>query len=1024
MDVDELEALTARSYRVADPSSAAELRRAARFEATGVGDEGRRAAVRGGAFLVAYKLGTLRGDLDEAIALLDRAMAVSPSGGRAANLAAALLERCELDGSVGDHRHAVALLQRSIAEPDLEAARRTARMTVLLGAYVDAAERGFPDADLDDALDLGQQMVVSGEPVGEVMNLLGSALLLAAQRGHPRADPARMVELLDRAVAALPGGHPDRAARLSNLAAALLTRYELTGDDADLRRAVEASRSAYEGFPAGHPSRRLALNNLLNVVVAEYERTGRVAELEEMAPLAAELVEAFPAGHPLLPVALGNAGQLFRLVARALNRPDALDSAVSVHRRALGAPRQDDHGLHGRQASLALALADRYHRDRHPPDLHEAIELGEQSLAATRHAAELAGFAANLGNCYQDRYLLAGRMSDLYRAAVLHRDGLARLPIDHHDRPALLNNAGIVALDLYDRLGDPADLDAAAAHLAEAVESSPDGDPEHASRLVNLATVRHRQAEWGDPIGRLAEAERLVEQARSAATHQTARRAADGELADILRDRWRHTDADTDLERLQQVDQRAETPSTPSELLRRGITRGLTGDRAGAERYLRAALDRGVIDRPAVAISAAQLLADHGLRRLANGDRVGLDLVEQAGAAAERARRSIIGLGEPRRAELSWHRDLAGLGAAWAHARFLVGDLDGAWAAFESSRAVLLGRGLPAAPPPTQCYVAVWTGPVGGGAVVVRPGRPLVPVDLPDLVSTDAEALAQSLGEAALLGRRALGDVLTSAARWISERITGRLTPALRAGETVLLALGGAVALLPIEVGDAGGVPFLVRHPVRRALSHRHAGWAEQAAARPLDAHDVVSIAAPAPSALPPLPAALRESHAFAPAERRLHGSSATPEAVIDALGRADLVHLAVHVSAGAVDPLADHLVLADDRPLFADSLLDAAPIRARAVVLAGCATARTTVAHVDEGVALAGAVHAGGVPSVLASLWPVSDLRTAVLMGEVARRLQRGEAPAAALRGAQLATIGAGRGMVDWAGFLTVGGS
>lgn len=56
---------------------------------------------------------------------------------------------------------------------------------------------------------------------GEVENLLGTAYVLAAQRGHPRADLRRMVELLELAVGASHADHPDHPARLSNLGSAL-----------------------------------------------------------------------------------------------------------------------------------------------------------------------------------------------------------------------------------------------------------------------------------------------------------------------------------------------------------------------------------------------------------------------------------------------------------------------------------------------------------------------------------------------------------------------------------------------------------------------------------------------------------------------------------------------------------------------------------------------------------------------------------------------------------------------------------
>src|SRR5207302_8475380 len=119
-------------------------------------------------------------------------------------------------------------------------------------------------------------------------------------------------------------------------------------------------------------------------------------------------------------------------------------------------------------------------------------------------------------------------------------------------------------------------------------------------------------------------------------------------------------------------------------------------------------------------------------------------------------------------------------------------------------------------------------------------------------------------------------------------------------------------------------------------------------------------------------------------------------------------------------DPLAQHFVLADDQPLFADTVLDAAPLAARLVVLAACGTGKTTVPHVDEGLTLASTLHAAGVPVVLASLWSVYDSATADLMIRVAQHMCDGDSPSVALRNSQLAAIKANRADLDWASFVT----
>jgi CHAT domain-containing protein/tetratricopeptide (TPR) repeat protein len=1026
---DELEALTSRVFKAADPGLVGELRAAALgVEALLADSRARLHAVRGSAWLIAFKLGFRRGDLDAAIVDIGQAHTLEATGARALNLASALLERYELDGTAEDHGRALALLEASLDDPGASAQQRARRAVALLDARIQGVEHGLRGSDLDAVIDLGERLM--GDPDkdaaghGEVENLLRAAYELAAQRGHPRADLRRMVELLERAVDASPANHPDHPARLSNLGSAMLDRYEIAGDLADLDRAVVALETAYGELPESHPGRPLVLNNLLNVVVARYERTGAVGRVREVLPLALRLGDSFPAGHPLRPTALANAGLVARAASRALDAPGLIDQAVRLHRQACDETPQGSAALPGRQASLALALSDRYHRDRAPEDLHLAIELGEKSLGSTAsHSIEIVGFQTNLANLYHDRYLLTGRMSDLVRAVNLHERGIAELPRDHHDRAALLNNAGITRAELYDRLGDATDLSAAAGHLSAAVTASDESDPEYAGRLINVGATLHRQTRLTGSQETLDAAMTVTERARATARRVGDRQIASGQLVDILRDQWRRTHDDRLLDQIQAVQDEAGPASTAAQQLSRAVTAGLMGDHDSEEKLLLGALEAGLDQRPAVAIVAAQLLSDHGLRLVAAEQSSGLGLVERAAAAAMSARDRIIELGEDRRAELSWHRELTGLGAMWAHARLLSGDLRGALDAFEQTRATLLRRYFAPSPPLSETFIAIWATPVGGAALVQAPGNRLLSVDLPDLTADTAQRLARRISASARLGRRSLTPVLASATRKLGESIVGPVNDAIKRGEPLTCCPGGPLALLPLHAADTADGPWLMAHPIPVTISQAAAEWAHQAARKSPDITDAVSIAAPAPTSLPALPAALTESAAFAPDRLRFDGTRATAQALLGALREHSVVHVATHAVTDAMDPLAQHFVLAHDQPLFADTVLDATPLSARLVVLAACGTGKTTVPHVDEGLTLASTLHAAGVPTVLASLWSVYDAATADLMTRVARRLHDGDSPTESLRNAQLAAIKAGRAASDWAPFATLGG-
>jgi len=90
---------------------------------------------------------------------------------------------------------------------------------------------------------------------------------------------------------------------------------------------------------------------------------------------------------------------------------------------------------------------------------------------------------------------------------------------------------------------------------------------------------------------------------------------------------------------------------------------------------------------------------------------------------------------------------------------------------------------------------------------------------------------------------------------------------------------------------------------------------------------------------------------------------------------------------------------------LQASDLAHASLTRPRLAVLSACST-----------LAMARAFAAAGVPRVIGTLWAIDDSRASQLFSEFHRRLRRGEAPAAALRNAQLELLRAGAHPADWA--------
>lgn len=155
------------------------------------------------------------------------------------------------------------------------------------------------------------------------------------------------------------------------------------------------------------------------------------------------------------------------------------------------------------------------------------------------------------------------------------------------------------------------------------------------------------------------------------------------------------------------------------------------------------------------------------------------------------------------------------------------------------------------------------------------------------------------------------------------------------------------------------------------------------------------------------LPAARAEVAAISQRFDRAHvaiGHEATASFLRDHAAAATHLHLACHASGAAFDFRASGLELADgDLPLT--DLSRIGPLTSRVAVASACQTATPDANLADEEYSIAAILLAAGSASAIASLWPVDDLATAVLMTRFYEELLdgAGRSPSQALRRARV---------------------
>ncbi len=155
------------------------------------------------------------------------------------------------------------------------------------------------------------------------------------------------------------------------------------------------------------------------------------------------------------------------------------------------------------------------------------------------------------------------------------------------------------------------------------------------------------------------------------------------------------------------------------------------------------------------------------------------------------------------------------------------------------------------------------------------------------------------------------------------------------------------------------------------------------------------------------------------PAETVL-GEEATLAAFFARAPHAGVLHLATHGVYRPDNPVFSGLRLFDGWLTARD--LYTLELRATLVVLSACESALGSQGVGDEQFGLARGFLYAGAPALVASLWPVKDEQTTLLIRALYTRLYRGENVRAALRAAQLELRAAHPNPYYWAAFTVVG--
>jgi len=866
---------------------------------------------------------------------------------------------------------------------------------------------------------------------------LGSALHDRYDLYQKTADLEAAIELFTRLIEDRSLASGDLASVLNRRGSALLARYNDAGASEDIEAAVSDFKQAIERDAPDSNKLVDYLNDLGTGLQGLYARKGNPADLEEAIQAWERAVKLPHVSPSRSTMSLYNLG--LGLMDRYLHMGDLadLDQAIQTLKRTAEQTSANSIHLPNRRAAVGTALLQRFNHNDEAADLDSAIEFLEESVAHTpQHARVMRYHLSSLGSGLLRRYHKAGELSDLDRAIQFLEDAAERVPTDAPQRGNTLGGLAAALLERAQKLEDEAELDRAIQLLEQAVSLAQSGSPTLIGCRNNLAVALRTRSNWS---GTLADRERAVNYFRQSAREGLEAAPAHAlhgarEWGDGAFQRREWAEAAEAYEFARKAGERL----VQSQLGRRGKElwlseiQGVAANSAYAEAKLNNLKGAVVVLERGRATLLAERL-EQNQSNLAVLEGTSPALFERYKRAVERlawieGQAGITG-------ELSVRHDLA------AEARTLRAELG---TVVERIRRVRGFESFLTLPTYDDVHAAL-TGQTGGtglvylatttqGSIALIVGTHGFESVWLDFTQTDLGQLLAKFDGDKLIGGYLPGQF--SNVEWLEESLA-ELLPLL--GERVMGSVAGRLHALGVELaflipaGTLGLLPlhastYTVRDKTVSFIDEFTACYATGAGALSALQDNVHSregrkrllagVGNPLPSAQP-LQAAQAELEEVATlfsedASQPLYAEEATREALLEVLPKATYLHFACHGLFKIAEPLESSLELAGQTSLTLRDLLHgtAKPDSARLAVLSACQSAVSDFRHLpDEFVGFPAAFLQAGVPGVVATLWPINDYSTALLMIRFYEYHLRGDVaageypmpPAVALKRAQL---------------------
>ncbi len=784
---------------------------------------------------------------------------------------------------------------------------------------------------------------------GVACSTMGTLFHLSFNVSGNATELDKAIEFGHRTLSVTPAQSPGWCDAAVSLASSL---NEL-GTPESVREAVELGRMA---LPSISGKKQIDTTIVLgNALRSHFENTGDPQFLEEAVRLLRNLV-ALP--WPLSAMNLANLSMAelsyFEEFGNLAAMESAVENAERAHSSAPAGPLERSFVL----STLASALVIRHSVTGSAPDLARAVTLSREALVVLPpNAGRVSERMANIAGILNEAARLTRAPELLEESLTVARAAVATAGIDEQARRTALHNLGSALVNscLY-RVGSGVELSARRREAIQTYEDLltryPGHDHNRARFLANLGVaLRVGFHQDSEPLASLERSMTVLQEAVDLAPpHSAVEGQSLSNLGGSLIESWRSNG----------------------------------GDHGNAVRVFRRIFAER-FPRPVVALQAGRNWARWALERDSWNEAI------EASTHALSAIGKLLESHASRRDRELWLHDAQDVPAIVAYSQMMVGRLDEAVVALENGHARLLSYELSGATlhamTITELQMIAAAEPIiylaacaaGGFALMVFQAT-VEAVLLPELTKAKVTKLLIGHDEQPALVDHHPAELQSLLPEIMDELRTVMLPLLAKVSGPVRFVACGQLMLLPIHA--VFNQPAALA-PSARAL--RPSDYSGQP-----DAQSQVLIFADPRSNLRWSRVEAKVIAAMRSQVLLRIGDDAARSALLESLP-ASVVHLSCHGRYNFVHPELSSLELAGDELLSLGDLFDGQyPIHGtRLITLSACQSAATDIIRLpDESLGLPVAFLQAGVTGVVATLWPINDFVTAILMTVFYQRL------------------------------------